>query len=284
MYNEIIRFAHPNLLVRTRSVECGKNKNLIGLHFHNAIELVRCDRGKCSCVIADSELLLSEGEIILVNSKVLHCNQFASDDSVITYMQIDVDKYAQQFVSPSERYFYQFLGNRNLTDYKIFSPTSSVRRIFDEMEGELEQERASFESFIKADVQYLIAVMQREGLMLDYNELADKSTLARIMPAVHYAEENYRNKIVLSELCSQINMDKYYFCKLFKKSVGATYSDFVGFLRLANAERLLLSTDKTVFEIAYECGFGTIQYFNRAFKARNGCTPKEYRKLNLPHA
>ncbi len=282
MYNEIISYNRPNLFVRMSAVAGDENRTLLGPHFHNAVELVRCDKGKCLCIIGDERILLNVGEVILVNSRVLHCNRFGCDDSAITYIQIDVDKYAQHFVSPSERYFYQFLCNRNALDYKLFSKSSITRRVFDEMEQELKLEQLSYESFIKADVQYLIAIMHREGLMLDYNAIGDMVSLSRIMPAVHYAEQNYRDRISLDVVCQIINMDKFYFCKLFKKTVGATFTDFVGYLRLANAEHMLISTDKSVSEIAYDCGFGTLQYFNRTFKLRNNCTPKEYRKLNLP--
>ncbi len=282
MLNENIIYGKNNLFVKLRKVEGNESRALLGNHFHIDVELVRCDFGTAICNVGGERIEIKPGEVVLVNSRVLHYNKFGSEFSGITYMQIDIDKYAQQLVSPSERYFYQFMSKRNIGNYKLFSRDSSVRRIFDEIEAEINGKDISFQSFIKANIYYLIAVMSREGLRLDYSTVDNISRLAKIMPAVHYAEEHYKGKIALAELCREINMDKYYFCKLFSKTVGATYTDFVGYLRLANAENMLLSTDKTVSEIAYECGFGSLQYFNRTFKARNSCTPSQFRKLNLP--
>ncbi len=282
VYNENIIYNYNNLFVKLSKVEGDSSKALLGNHFHSEIELVRCDFGIAVCNIGGERLEIKPGEVILVNSRVMHYNKFLGQHARITYMQIDIDKYAQQLVSPSEHYFYQFMAKRNIGDYKIFSRDSGVRRVFDEIEAEINGESKSFQSFVKANVYYLIAVMSREGLRLDYSTVDNISRLAKIMPAIHYAEEHYKEKIVLDELCREINLDKYYFCKLFSKTVGATYTDFVGYLRLANAENMLLSTDKTVSEIAYDCGFGTLQYFNRVFKERNSCTPSQYRKLNLP--
>ena len=43
---------------------------------------------------------------------------------------------------------------------------------------------------------------------------------------------------------------------------------------------MIIGTDKTVSEIAYELGFQYSQHFNRIFKKNVGCTPVEYRKIS----
>lgn len=52
-------------------------------------------------------------------------------------------------------------------------------------------------------------------------------------------------------------------------------------MRLKKAEALLVDSNKKIIDIAMECGFGNISYFNRVFQKRHGMTPKSYRaKIN----
>ena len=49
-------------------------------------------------------------------------------------------------------------------------------------------------------------------------------------------------------------------------------------MRLGHASRLLIDTTQSVSEVAYNCGFNNISNFNRLFKKKKGCTPKEFRE------
>jgi AraC-like DNA-binding protein len=71
------------------------------------------------------------------------------------------------------------------------------------------------------------------------------------------------------------------FCKFFKKATGKTYSDYLNEMRINEACRLLVQTEKSVNQIAFDCGFETLSYFNRVFLNKKGITPSGYRKQNL---
>ena len=68
------------------------------------------------------------------------------------------------------------------------------------------------------------------------------------------------------------------FHNCFKRSTGKTLRDFVEDVRLEIAVNLLINTDKTLTEIAYECGFSSQSYFSYAFKKKMNVTPREYVK------
>ena len=71
------------------------------------------------------------------------------------------------------------------------------------------------------------------------------------------------------------------FCKFFKKATGKTYSDYLNEIRINEASRLLLQSEKTISQIAFECGFETLSYFNRVFITKKKKTPSHYRKEKL---
>ena len=73
------------------------------------------------------------------------------------------------------------------------------------------------------------------------------------------------------------NMPVASFSRFIKKRIGSTFIDSLNEIRLGHATRMLIETTHNVAEVAYKCGFNNISNFNRTFKKRKGCTPKEFR-------
>lgn len=90
---------------------------------------------------------------------------------------------------------------------------------------------------------------------------------------LHYAES-----LSLNVLAEEVHMNPYYFSSFFKKSTGKNFKDYVNQIRLKHAVTLLLDTDKKVYEIAMNVGFGDARAFNDAFQRAYGETPAGYRK------
>ena len=69
------------------------------------------------------------------------------------------------------------------------------------------------------------------------------------------------------------------FSRFFKLRTGKSLSDYIIDIRLGHATRQLVDSTKTVAEICYECGFNNLSNFNRIFKKKKGCSPKEFREI-----
>jgi AraC-like DNA-binding protein len=78
-----------------------------------------------------------------------------------------------------------------------------------------------------------------------------------------------------------VNTSTFYFCKLFKKATGLTFTDYVSRVRIEKAKNLLLNPNLRVSEIAYEVGFQSLTHFNRVFRKLTGQSPSHYRE-SLP--
>jgi len=68
------------------------------------------------------------------------------------------------------------------------------------------------------------------------------------------------------------------FIRFFKQRTGISFIDNLLEVRLGHASRQLIDTTKSISEIAYNCGFNNISNFNRLFKKKKNCTPKEFRE------
>ena len=93
-----------------------------------------------------------------------------------------------------------------------------------------------------------------------------------------YLNEHFHNSISLTEVAKLTNMAESAFSRFFKTRTGMTFIDSLTEIRLGHASRMLIDTTQSVAEIAYECGFNNISNFNRIFKKKKGCTPKEFKK------
>jgi len=89
---------------------------------------------------------------------------------------------------------------------------------------------------------------------------------------------NYDKQITLAEVARIANMPEASFSRFIKKRSGKTFIDSLNEIRLGHATRMLIDTTETVAEIAYKCGFNNISNFNRIFKRKKFCIPKEFRE------
>jgi AraC-like DNA-binding protein len=81
-------------------------------------------------------------------------------------------------------------------------------------------------------------------------------------------------------LAEQVRLSPSYLSDLLKKETGKNTQDHIHFYLIEEAKSILLSTDKSVGEIAYALGFEYPQYFNKLFKQKTGKTPIEFRSMS----
>jgi AraC-like DNA-binding protein len=99
----------------------------------------------------------------------------------------------------------------------------------------------------------------------------------RIEKVFEYMNAHYSRPITLAEVAKVANMPETSFSRFIKKRIGNTFIDSLNEIRLGHATRMLIDTTHSVTEVAYKCGFNNMSNFNRTFKKRKGCTPKEFR-------
>lgn len=84
--------------------------------------------------------------------------------------------------------------------------------------------------------------------------------------------------IRLPNLAKMAGMSPVAFSRLFKQKIGKSLSDYIIDMRLGYASRFLLDSTNSISDISYECGFNNLSNFNRIFKKKKNCSPKEFRE------
>lgn len=98
----------------------------------------------------------------------------------------------------------------------------------------------------------------------------------------YFQQENLNEKGLptVKYLAEQVHLSPNYLSDLIKRETGMNAQDRIHYYLIEEAKNLLLSSNKTVGELAFALGFEYPQYFSRLFKSKTGMTPLEYRNLN----
>jgi AraC-like DNA-binding protein/ligand-binding sensor protein len=113
------------------------------------------------------------------------------------------------------------------------------------------------------------------------NQVAIESSAtepAAVARAKHFIAQNQDSAICLASVAKAVNTSTFYFCKLFKRTTGLTFTDYLARVRIERAKKLLLDPNRRVSEVAYDVGFQSLPHFNRVFRRVAGESPTNYRR------
>ncbi len=97
--------------------------------------------------------------------------------------------------------------------------------------------------------------------------------------ACHIAR-NYHQALTADGIAKAVGLHPNYAMNLFRRAFGTTMTSFITQHRISHAQRMLLTTDDAVIEVALAAGFQSLSRFNEVFKTACGCSPREYRKAH----
>lgn len=110
-------------------------------------------------------------------------------------------------------------------------------------------------------------------------EVTGKQIEPNIIKALRYIDKHYTENISLDDIAETAHMSKFYFCRKFHSTTGATVLEYLNNVRLTKVHNLLLSTQMSIDEIAAATGFSSAVNLTRAFKKVYGNSPRDFRKL-----
>lgn len=99
----------------------------------------------------------------------------------------------------------------------------------------------------------------------------------RIKRAIVYIDNHFNHHITLDEISKIANLSPYYFCRQFKTQTGMTFKNYLTFIRILYAKKLITETHQSITEISFASGYEELGSFERAFKKHEGISPIQYR-------
>lgn len=103
-----------------------------------------------------------------------------------------------------------------------------------------------------------------------------------VSATINYILANYYKDISIEHIANKYGINPKYLGRLFKTQTGQSFNCYLNNIRIHHATQLLAGTKAQIIEVALECGYNNVTYFNRVFKNSKGVTPSEYRQHTLP--
>jgi len=97
----------------------------------------------------------------------------------------------------------------------------------------------------------------------------------KLQQAIAYMNNHLSEDLSLEAIATELNMSRYYFCRLFKQSTGISPHQYLIKCRIDRAKELLLQGHKSIADVALQVGFTSQSHFTRHFKRLVGVTPKQ---------
>lgn len=283
MRNEKIYFSIPKAPVRIyRSTRGAPAGPVCGVHYHSEIEMLYVTDGGMAAYADGGEYIASKGSVFFVNSRVPHSTVALENGTQNILLQFRIP--SNPAGESAVRYLKRFMSTNEIAAY-VFKPGSPeanelISYILN-MYKEYTDKGNAYEYYMMSYLQSIIARLHRSNILMDANTVFDNKSIEKIYPALEYIDKNYNENVSLDELSALLNLNQYYFCRLFKKATNTTFVEYLNFVRVCKAEKLILKSDKSISEISYEVGFASLSYFNRTFKKYKSCSPTEYKKIGL---
>jgi len=258
-----------------------KTKFDFPLHYHEEYELnLIINAGGAKRVVGGNIEVIDDLELVLIGPNMYHAwftHQCCSEAITEVTIQFHKDLFDEKFLKRNQMSFVKSMLERSQRG--ISFPAETIAVLKDRIQSL--DKKNGFDSVLE-----LLSILHDLSTSRNMKTLSDSGfttekfnySSRRIEKVFEYMNTNYTKSVTLSEVAKIANMPEASFSRFIKKRTGKTFIDSLNEIRLGHASRMLIDTTTTVAEIAYKCGFNNISNFNRIFKRKKFCIPKEFRE------
>lgn len=257
------------------------NMNFLA-HWHAEMELVLVLGGQITLGYNSGQCVLETGDMAVFSSDNIHFYDSKNDESTVLIIVFQPDM-IESIVDFAENANYsniivQKAAAQNGAPGEL--PFVEMRSCFESIYDELNSRKPEYKLLIKARLIELIGLFRRfrpkDGETGANSALGDSNTKI-IQKAIRYIGDNYAHDISLEDISNYMNISTFYFSRIFSKSTGLTFKNYLNSYRVEKAQKMIVSTSQQIVDIAYECGFSSVRTFNRVFRTVRGITPSSLR-------
>ena len=258
-----------------------KTKFDFPLHYHEEYELNLVLNAKGAKRVIGSHIeVIDDVELALIGPNLYHAwftNQCQSEKIIEITIQFHKDLFDEKFLKRNQLSFLRTMLERSKRGI-VFAP-ETISALKDRILAL--DKKSGFSSVLE-----LLSILHDLSISRNMRTLSDPGFMneklsynsRRIEKVFEHMNNNYDKQVTLAEVARIANMPETSFSRFIKKRTGKTFIDSLNEIRLGHASRMLIESTTTVSEIAYKCGFNNISNFNRIFKRKKLCIPKEFRE------
>lgn len=230
-------------------------------HYHSLYEIYYLEKGICKYLIEDELFELLVGDVVFIPKGAIHKTSYE-------------DMHSRLLVNCSDEYIRgveikkAFVYRNKKHSAKIYSVLKDIEREY------LYSDRFS-NQLIKGYVQQILAIVHRTQNEFQNTRVQNKYAVK----ALDYLNDNFSGEITLVALAQRLSVSPEHLSRIFKKETGLGFNEYLSLLRLKKAESVLKRNDnRSISEIAFDCGFNDSNYFCEKFKSVYGMSPLKFKK------
>lgn len=248
-------------------------------HWHDELELLIVVEGSLDLKVGYEWFRLEAGDIMLINSDEIHNMKETNEKNVIICVYIDCNASYEKYPD-----FYEIVAlwpyseafNKLNQRKKIITDHVNHLAVLIDQNADKDKIEHQFDSFLKSLIYcYRVDITDLDGAAFQVTD----EKMDVIYRTIKYLYSNYDHKVNLQDVSEQEYMSIFYLSHKFKDITGYSFRDWLNFVRVEKAEKLLLNTSSPITEIAYQCGFSDVRYLNKHFMKWYKISPNKYRKL-----
>lgn len=256
------------------------------LHYHEYTELLFAVDGEGVVYSGDTTYLFKAGDMIVVPPGEPH--EVRAPQSKLSYIVV---KFLPQILRAEgdtlSEYGYTALLLENIVDRQLHFTDeelseTEIPNLFAHMTREWQAQKFGYELSLRADVTliylYILRCWRKNNFSL-VQSIKEEGQHELIQKALAYVKEHYAD-LTETDVANACGVSTAYFSRVFKRTMRVSFSAYVAGVRLREARRLLLLTEKSVTDIAQTVGFSTASYFISLFRKEHNMTPYQYRRQN----
>ena len=250
----------------------------IPVHWHDEVEIIYIKKGSITIYIGDEKFPAGEGDLFFVNTGELHFME--SEDMGVEYYTLlfPLTFLSFQIEDALEQEVFLPLRQKELLMPAKVKDAETEKHMEDIVRKVIEINEEKQRGYQLRTRIFLLELIEKfiKEYSLRQADITSRTGMQRELLA--YIQEHYTEKITLTMLAKQFHLSEKYISWYFKEHFYISFMQYVSHLRMTRAKHLLYSTEYSITEIAFSCGYPSVNFFIRSFKEIHGITPLQYRK------
>ena len=252
------------------------------IHYHTEYELNFVENAAgVRRVVGDSAEVIGNFDLVLITGKdlehVWEQHECTSHDIREITIQFSPNIFSKNF--EVKKQFASIWRMLERAQCGLCFPQQAIMKVYNLLDKLTSEEQGFYAVLDFLSILYELSLYDDARVLASssFAKIENFSDSRRIQKVQKYISEHYREDIRLNQLSDMVGMTPVSFSRFFRLRTGKTLSDYIIDIRLGFATRLLVDSSRTVAEICYDCGFNNLSNFNRMFKRKRNCSPKEFR-------
>lgn len=254
-------------------------------HSHEYIEVLYCTGGIFDIWLNGKYFNFTKGDLVVINSHEIHTIKSQTEGHYIVLRFLPEIIYAAGNSAFEAKYITPFIIN-NSKHQRVFrdeeiSETDIPGRMVAMLE-EYAKKPYGYELAMRTHIGsiflWILRYWNSKNMDLTITSSVSNDLLEKIQQVMDYITEHFSEEITASDAAAMCNVSYSYFSRIFKQITKHSFSEYINYVRITEAEKLLASTDMNMTEIAMRTGFSTSSYFIQQFKLQKRISPKQFRK------